>query len=270
MWKFVPAIAVVALAANAAAADMPVLRGSIYQPQVSRAVNWDGYYIGGHAGRSASSGNFTGSTTALVERLLHNTLINSEMGVSGWAVMSDRYGINDISYGAFGGYTAQWDDVIYGLEVTYNHGRFGGGNSGTTARRSTLSDGATHNVSLSASGSAEIRDYATFRARAGYAFDSFLGYMFGGVAVGSADIVRSARITDRVEPPAPAVPYNVIPLTDTIVDNGRFVYGYTAGLGIDMRLYSNLFLRGEYEFTRFTSTGEITINTVRGGLGYKF
>ena len=39
-----------------------------------------------------------------------------------------------------------------------------------------------------------ISDMGTFRARAGYAVGSFLPYMFGGVALGQANIVRTASI----------------------------------------------------------------------------
>jgi len=50
----------------------------------------------------------------------------------------------------------------------------------------------------------------------------------------------------------------------------HFVFGYSAGLGIDMMLVQNLFLRAEWEYLRFTSPVDVSINTVRAGLGYKF
>ena len=39
---------------------------------------------------------------------------------------------------------------------------------------------------------------ATFRARAAYAWGCFLPYMFGGFALGKADIARSVTIHDAV------------------------------------------------------------------------
>jgi opacity protein-like surface antigen len=48
------------------------------------------------------------------------------------------------------------------------------------------------------------------------------------------------------------------------------IYGYTAGLGVDVNLISNLFLRAEWEYVRFTTQVDTNVNTVRAGLGYKF
>jgi outer membrane immunogenic protein len=41
-------------------------------------------------------------------------------------------------------------------------------------------------------------------------------------------------------------------------------------LGVDVNLIGGLFLRAEWEYVRFTAATEVNINTVRGGLGYKF
>ena len=50
----------------------------------------------------------------------------------------------------------------------------------------------------------------------------------------------------------------------------HLIYGYTAGLGIDVDLIGGLFMRAEWEYVRFTSQVDTSINTVRAGLGYKF
>ena len=41
-------------------------------------------------------------------------------------------------------------------------------------------------------------------------------------------------------------------------------------LGLLTVVFGGLFLRAEWEYVRFTAATEVTINTVRGGLGYKF
>ena len=56
----------------------------------------------------------------------------------------------------------------------------------------------------------------------------------------------------------------------TDAQNSHLIYGYSGGLGVDIMLMSCLFLRAEWEYVRFTSTIETSINTVRVGLGYKF
>ena len=43
-----------------------------------------------------------------------------------------------------------------------------------------------------------------------------------------------------------------------------------AGLGTEVKLVGDLFLRAEWEYVRFTSQVDTSINTVRAGLGYKF
>jgi opacity protein-like surface antigen len=52
--------------------------------------------------------------------------------------------------------------------------------------------------------------------------------------------------------------------------HNHLIYGYSAGLGVDVNLIGGLFARAEYEYVRFTSTVDTSINTARVGLGYKF
>lgn len=60
------------------------------------------------------------------------------------------------------------------------------------------------------------------------------------------------------------------PLSTSEVQHNHLVYGYTAGLGVDIHLIAGLFMRAEWEYIRFTSSVDTNINTVRAGLGYKF
>jgi outer membrane immunogenic protein len=52
--------------------------------------------------------------------------------------------------------------------------------------------------------------------------------------------------------------------------HNHLIYGYTAGLGIDVNLIGGLFMRAEWEYVRFTDQVDTSINTARIGLGYKF
>ena len=111
---------------------------------------------------------------------------------------------------------------------------------------------------------------ATFRARAAYAWGCFLPYMFGGFALGKADIARSVTIHDAVSATitGPFTPLATLNATDAV--HNHLIYGYTAGLGVDVNLVGGLFMRAEWEYVRFTSQVDTSINTVRAGLGYKF
>jgi opacity protein-like surface antigen len=56
--------------------------------------------------------------------------------------------------------------------------------------------------------------------------------------------------------------------TDT--KNQRLMVGYTFGVGAEAMLFGNFFARGEWEYVRFTGPIDTNINTVRGGVGYRF
>jgi opacity protein-like surface antigen len=263
--------AIVGTATVAQAADMPdILRGSFTAP-VAR-TNWQGFYVGGQAGYGASDENFNGSTRSMTAALLANTLIESTMGVSQWNLGLGKNSARSSGYGAFAGYNSQWTDVVFGVEMSYLHGKFGGSTTASEGRSSgtALSDGFIHDVTATSSAAIAISDMATFRVRGGYAYGCFLPYLFGGVALGNADISRSVFVQDRVRLPPDPQSIALAPLNAEEIVHNHLIYGYTAGLGVDINLVGGLFLRGEWEYIRFTSTVDTNVNTVRAGLGYKF
>ncbi|SFK25081.1 outer membrane beta-barrel protein [Bradyrhizobium sp. Gha] len=246
--------------------DLPVLRGGFTDGLSDARPNWQGSYIGAQAGYGSSDENFNGSTSNMMAALLADTLIESEMGVSQWNLGLGKASRRSTGYGAFAGYNSQWDDVVLGLEASYLHGSFGGSTTATESRSNQLSDGNVHSVTASSTSSIAISDMATFRGRAGYAWGCFLPYLFGGFALGNADIVRSVSVQDYV------TPAGVLqgPVSSTDAQHNHLIYGYTAGLGVDVNLVGGLFMRAEWEYIRFTSQVDTSINTARLGLGYKF
>lgn len=266
MRRFLLAAVMAVTAAGAQAADMPdFLRGSL-PGGPSPVVNWQGFYIGGQAGYGSSDENFNGSTSTMTSALLADTLIEQAMQVSQWNLGLGKESRRSSGYGAFAGYNWQWDDVVLGLEGSYLHGTFGGSATASEARSSltALADGRIHDVTATSSAAISISDMATFRGRAGYAFGCFLPYVFGGLALGNADITHSVTVQDV----AGGIP--LLPLTATDAVHNHLIYGYTAGLGIDVNLIGGLFFRGEWEYVRFASTVDTSINTVRAGLAYRF
>src|SRR5271169_6131055 len=255
----------------AQAADMPdFLRGSLSPAPVS-IVNWRGFYLGGQAGYGASDENLSGSNSTMLAALLDHNVIQ-EMDVANWNLGLGKDSARAPGYGVFTGYNWQWDDVVAGLEMSYLHGSFGGKSSAfkELVSGSPLSDGNFHDVSVTSSSAITISDYATFRARAAYAWGCFLPYMFAGVALGNANITRSVLVTDSISPTG-SPPFTLLqPLFADDAVHNHLIYGYTAGLGIDINLIGGLFLRGEWEYVRFTAAVDTNINTVRAGLAYKF
>jgi outer membrane immunogenic protein len=273
MRRFLLAAVILGAAASAQAADMPdFLRGSFTAP-VAR-TNWQGAYIGGQASYGAADMDFTNSGQDLLKKLLNNVDVEQQFNISSWP-LQHKTNTQNSGFGGFFGYNAQWTDVVVGVELNYIHGKFFNSSTGSQSRSFFFPADYLTTADVSSSSSMNITDYGSLRVRGGYAFGCFLPYLFGGVALGQADINRSASalltynyIGTQI-PPKPSFggpPASV--LTDEA--NAHFIYGYSGGLGIDMMLFANLFVRAEWEYMRFTAPVDTTVNTVRAGIGYKF
>lgn len=273
MRRLVVAMIVAGAAQAAQAADLPdfsALRGPV---GISRGVvNWQGFYAGGQASYGSSDMNFANSTKSLVSRQLQFASIEQSGQVSQWPILG-RQSQQGHGFGGFVGYNNQWDDVVLGIEANYTHGNFGGTANGSLGFVfadviTTPAPGYTDNITYSASSQFRITDSGSVRVRAGYAWNNFLPYAFGGVALGRADVVRSALISGtQTNPNATTLNVN-IPASEA--QNGRFIYGYAAGLGVDMMLFGNVFARAEWEYLKYAGPVDTSINTARVGLGYKF
>lgn len=274
MRSFLIAAALLGAVQTAQAADMPelpFLRGSLQDGPIAPRPIWEGVYIGAQAGVGQSDMNFTGATRTLAGSLLDGLAMESAGQVSQWPLLGKTSRRGE-GWGGFIGYNSQWDDVVIGVEMSYLHGKFGGDTTGSMGRSFVDALGYTNGVTYDAAARMSITDMGTLRARAGYAVGSFLPYMFGGLALGQADIVRSARIHGVAVNVAAAPGFQNIPFdySKTEGQYSHLIYGYTAGLGVDINLIGGLFARAEWEYVRFTSSVDTNINTVRAGVGYKF
>ena len=266
MRRLLLAVVMFGTAAGAQAADMPdFLRGSL----PAGPVNWQGFYVGGQGAVGESDMNFTASTQSIAAKLLADTAIQDSGQVSSWPV-GGKVSVRGTGFGGFVGYNSQWDSVVVGLEFSYLHGNFGGSQTDSMGRSFTDSLGYLDNITYQSTSSIAISDMGTFRARAGYAIGSFLPYMFGGVALGQADIVRTVSIAGS-QTSTTLIPHDIpVDLSGTAGQFSHLIYGYSGGVGVDMMLMSCLFLRAEWEYIRFTSAVDTDVNTFRVGLGYKF
>jgi opacity protein-like surface antigen len=272
MRRFLLVAAMVATATATQAADMPdFLRGSFTAP-VAR-TNWQGVYIGGQASYGAADMDFTNSGQDLLAKLLNNIDVEQEFNISKWPLQT-KTNTQNSGFGGFFGYNAQWTDVVVGVELNYVHGKFFNSNTGSQGRTFFFPTDYQTTAFARSNSSMEVTDYGSLRVRGGYAFGCFLPYLFGGVALGQANINRQADYTlfyQYVGDPKNPKP-NIGPSSRSLSDiaNAHFIYGYSGGLGIDMMVFANLFLRAEWEYMRFTAPVDTTINTVRAGIGYKF
>ena len=271
MRRFLLVAVMCGLMTAANAADLPVLRGGFTDGLSTAGVNWEGFYVGGQAGYGSSDENFTGSNSNMIATLLDHNVIQ-QMQVASWNLGMGKVSSRSSAFGAFGGYNWQWDDTVLGLEASYMHGSFGGTSiaSKELVSGTALSDNLFHDVAVTSSASISITDMATFRGRAAYAWGCFLPYAFGGFALGNANITHSVVINDSVATTIFGPFGSPATLQATDAQHNHLIYGYTAGLGVDINIVGGLFARAEWEYVRFTTSVDTNINTVRAGLGYKF
>jgi outer membrane immunogenic protein len=253
--------------------DVPTLRGSSpFIPAAPKYTRWAGFYAGGQIGQSSSEMNFGGATRDLVAFILRNTALEDTQHPSQWVTLG-KENPSGLSYGAFAGYNVQFSDVIFGLDFHYNRSGFAAGAPVTPIRRVVLAGGLTYDVTVEGNANMRITDYGGARLRAGWILGNFLPYGTAGLAVGRANIQRSAHVYGQESPADPCVaPCTPFDLSTTDNKTGAFLYGWSAGGGVDMMIRPNLFLRGEIEFIWFTKLEGIQsqIGTARVGAGWKF
>jgi outer membrane immunogenic protein len=262
--------------------DYP-LRGS--ETPIARAptfARWEGFYFGGQYGRSFGSADFSNGTSSMVSYILDNTELQNL--VSSWGTLPKASSTTQ-SYGGFAGYNVQWGEVITGLELNYNHLSYRSSAADSVGPiqvpGANLPDGSTvlYNVTVASTASIAIHDILTTRARFGWVYNNLLPYGFAGLAVGRADVARTASVTgtksvtDTSTPPVTVTGALLLPRSpQTQAQDGLFAWGFTAGLGLEVGLTPNLFLRAEWEFVQFPNISDmrVTMNTVRAGIGVKF
>lgn len=266
------AAAVMAAATGAACAadlDDGYLRGS-FSPE-ERVLPWQGIVFGAHIGYSNLNVDPGDATSSLVANTLRNTTVENEFSPQDW-VSLPKQSTSSIQYGAFLGYNWQWDRLVLGVDVGYNRPTsLEASSTDAIARRITTSDDTVHDVSINSSASLKLRDYATIRGRAGYAFGQFLPYAVLGAAVGRFNYTTSATTVD-VWTPSGGTPTVYAPPTQTDSKDNAYAAGFVAGLGMDVALLPNVFLRAEWEYIIFAPVGGIRsqLNTARVGVGLRF
>ena len=163
-------------------------------------------------------------------------------------------------------------DSIAGWKDLLTADRLGGAND-SIARQFVTSDQFLNTLSIDARSQMKLVDYATLRARAGYAWGQFLPYVVVGIAAGRFNYGTTATVhhTGTPIPPAPGVAFD---LTDS-ASSGKtnaIVGGVAAGLGIDWAVTPGLYLRAEWEYVAFApvSGSRSNINTGKIGAGVRF
>jgi outer membrane immunogenic protein len=260
-------------APTAKAADY--LRGSYAgetAPQAAAGPDWAGFYAGVHAGASVSQSDLRKMADPLSKAALPNSTITD--------LLANTINFKDVtkmgpSYGAFTGVNWLWDDVVLGVEADYTRSSIK--TTSTAGPYGLIRTVGTEEwgVTSTSTARANVSDWGTLRARAGWATGMFLPYLTAGVAFGNVDgratTSGSWTRTDVSAPPA-----------RTLVDSGTFSarigkreinYGSTIGAGLDMQIMPGAFLRAEFQHVQLYSISSgpaVSFNTARVGGGVKF
>ncbi len=271
--------------AFAADLDLDVLRGSLPVGPAT-FTRWSGFYFGGQVGYGDANADFSRATQPLVAFSLRELALESDDFVSTWPVLG-RGGSDAVGYGGFVGYNTQWQDVVIGLEGNYTHTAFATTASVAplvgAAGRIVSAGGSEYSVNLTGTGQLEITDYASLRARAGWALGNFLPYGFAGLVIGAGNYSVTTQVygqqnsaTPAYFPCDPAAPtcvgYGGPSFSNSVGQNGALLYGFSVGGGLDWALTQNIFLRGEFEYVQFAPIATIVASIVsaRVGAGFKF
>jgi outer membrane immunogenic protein len=237
--------ALVALAASpASAADLgpapgPYYKASAFAPQ----YDWTGFYLGAHATYSWSHNNFQGENTATGQEFTPGT--------------SDTSGAH---FGGQIGYDymlpSRW---VLGVVADINSGR----------DRTTTSSSPNGAIQIQSEGDTIVT--GTFRARAGYAFDTLLLYGTAGGTWNDANSTRT-QIAGTVG--------NAGPGTVETVSTSHI--GWTVGAGLDYAFARNWDVFAEYRYAgnpdvvvtfpiaQRSTTNNASSNVVEIGVNYRF
>jgi opacity protein-like surface antigen len=243
-------------------------------PRIYR--RWEGFYLGGEVGYGSANIDFSEATESLLSFMLRELALENEQHPSQWQVLG-KTSTGGPSAGGFVGYNSQWDELIVGVELNYGSSRFSATAPATPIGRRVSAGGNIYDVTLNGSASMRIHDFGTARLRAGYIIDTIMPWAMIGLAAGRADITRSASVdgfenlaSPCVSPPGgTCVPFSY---SQSETRNNAWIYGWTAGVGIDAMIMPHVFVRAEYEYTSFFTVADIkaNINTARVGAGFKF
>jgi outer membrane immunogenic protein len=264
-WVICALVALV-LPHGAYAADLDVLRGS---QTVGPAyfTNWSGFYIGGQIGFSDANADFSKSTQAPIADELRNTTLENISDPSQVPMLgaADHTGM---SYGGYIGYNSQWQSAMIGIEANYTHTSLSLNAPNSPIGRSGFSAGPgdTYAIVFSGSGTLTSLAYGSLRARAGWIFDNFMPYGFAGLTVGMANINVATNLEFFENSFAPFT------LTTNSGQSSELLYGFVAGGGLDVAVTRNVFLRAEYEYTRFLPASGVVVSIAGAhfGAGIKF
>jgi outer membrane immunogenic protein len=246
----------------------------------AKYADWRGLYAGGQVSYSDVHADFSNATEAPIAFSLRELAVeqNNFPPPSEWPVLGtvDHGGAG---FGGFVGYNFEYLtpdlNVVMGFEANFNIASLSAFAPNTPISR-TVQDGIgdTDYVTITGGGSMSNLSFGTLRGRVGWGVGNFLPYAFVGFALGNADIGATETVTliQNSNTGNPLIPRGPFVYSASVGKDSEWLYGVTAGAGLDIAVSRNFFVRTEYEYVQFqpVSGVNIDINTIRLGGGVRF
>jgi opacity protein-like surface antigen len=224
--------------------------------------------------QSYTNANFGSGTSDLVAFILRDTVLESAGNVSQWNTNAPATAHMQ-GFDAFIGYNYQAaPDLVLGVETNYT--KLSGNSmtsSDTESRSFDEGNGYSGDATVISNITASMRDYATLRGRAGYVMVQFLPYAFIGAAVARGTVDRFVSVFATETPTGGGAVLSLNPNPTIMTDHTNFTsWGGVAGLGVEVAILPNVFLRAEYDFAQFGEVAgtRLKMQTGRVGVGFKF
>jgi outer membrane immunogenic protein len=256
-----------------------LLRGSTTDfPTPQPYARWSGLYGGGQMGADFHGIDFRNTQGAAIGNIMAQDAILAMLPLTQMPQLP-VFVKSGPSFGGFLGYNYQIDDVVLGVEANFNWSSVNAsGAEFRTRNYVVVYNGHTYaplTVNVTDAAKIVLNDYGSLRIRGAWAYGNFLPNVLAGVTVAQIDTSRSVMVsyagTDVTPPPAVNIPVGA---THTQADrsHGKYIFGFSTGLGLDYALTPNIFLRGEVEYLQLGSPNDIKLNTtsIRTGMGLKF
>jgi outer membrane immunogenic protein len=268
----------------AAAADYetPWLRGSTTDlPTPAPYRIWSGFYFGGHFGLDFHGTDFSGVPFNSIASIMTQDAILAQLPVIQMPVMPSQVK-SSWNAGGFLGYNYQMDDIVLGMEANYSQTRLSAAVVDTQSRNYFVNFNShifATTINTQVTAAASYNQLGDFRARAAWAFGNFLPYAFVGAALAQVNSYQYTNVRYLgvdVTPQSGGSP-GFLPniganYTEGAASTGKYVLGFSAGVGLDYAILDNIFLRGEAEYLQLGQPNGIKLNDVsmRAGAGVKF
>jgi outer membrane immunogenic protein len=269
--------------------DLPILRGSFTDGLSKTSHNWDGFYVGGQFGFATTDVDFSHAPKTMTDFMLRNSILEAPVG--GWSLLPSNH-VQSTGFGAYVGRNWQLYDAVFGVEANYSYMKNISSSASDSMTRildgETAPTGHTYTYVTSLGGGAalKLKDYATFRGRVGWDGGDFMPYAFAGLAIGRAEVSRFATVSyikhDDYDESIVLGGVTATIHRQVTIDTGTFnktelrtnsfMYGWTAGIGVEYAICNNILVRGEWEHVGFSDVKDITVglNNFRVGIGYQF